>query len=94
MSRQWVLTQSLVLKEQERGKERKADGGQMVRKCCGYIPHQLYNEGSEPQRWEDVGPLRVRQPSSKRGSKRPLTPAWCEVTRRNVNSLQSRGGQT
>lgn len=51
-----------------------------------------YNEGSEPQIWEDVGPLRVRQPSSKGGSKRPLTPAWCGV--RNVNSLQSRRGQT
>lgn len=41
VGRQWVLTQPLVLKEQERGKERKADGDQMVRKCCGYIPHQL-----------------------------------------------------
>lgn len=38
---EWVLTQPLVLKEQETGKEREAYGDQMARKCCGYVPHQL-----------------------------------------------------
>lgn len=41
MDNQWMLAQPLVLKEQERGKEREADGDQMVRKCCGYVPYQF-----------------------------------------------------
>lgn len=51
-----MLTQLLVLKEQERGKEREVDDDQMVRKCSvGIYPINLYNEGSDPQRLVGCG---------------------------------------